>query len=192
MGYFVRTSALHGFREEDDQLIPLKFDLSTNALTNIDFAHHEIHEGDAFTASYKAAVAQSANLDLLIVTPNTDKYVHLTYEFDCEKETELFIYEGVTATAAANPVVAYNRNRNSAKTATLVITHTPTGITEGTTIIRSMHIGSGKAVGGGDRTTHEFILKKNTKYLFRLTNMISNADNDMSVKLDWYEHTDEY
>ena len=50
-------------------------------------------------------------------------------------------------------------------------------------------MGSGKAIGGGDRGTHEFILKPATKYLFRVTNSTA-SDNYMSVILDWYEHTD--
>jgi len=183
-----RQATIHGYRSINGTEAPIRIDSATNTLQTIEYEHHEIHAGSSFTASHKAAVAQSANLDLLIVTPNTSKYAHFTYEFDCEKETELAIYEGVTATAG-DAVVAYNRDRNSATAATVVVTSTPTSITAGNTIIRSIHVGSGKTVGGGDRATHEFILKKNTKYLFRLTNMISNADNDMSVKLDWYEHT---
>ena len=159
---------------------------SGDSICTIDFAHCEIHEGESFTASHKADVANGANLDLLIVTPNTDVEAHFTYELDVEAETEISLYEAVTATAGT-AVAAYNRDRNSANAATVVVTHTPTGITEGTTLIRSFHLGSGKSFGGGERAVHEFILKKNTKYLFRLTNATTSA-NYMAVKLDWYEH----
>jgi len=170
------------------EILSLAKDRYGSAIGTLDYAHKEIHSGSSFTVSYKADIAQSGVLDLLIVTPNTSKYAHMTYEIDCELETDMLLYEGVTATAGS-AVVAYNRDRNNLTAATVVVTSTPTAITEGTTVIRSFHIGSGKTTGGGDRAAHEFILKKNTKYLFRLTNAISNAANYMAVKLDWYEHT---
>lgn len=175
-------------RPTDGDIVPLKFDHATSVLATVDHEHQKIHEGAAFTASFKADVAGGGVMDILIVTPNTTKYAHFTYEIECELETDILFYEAPTATAAANPIVAYNRDRNSATAATVVITHTPTSITEGTTIIRSSHVGSGKSYGGGERATHEFILKKNTKYLLRLTNAVSNATNQIAVKLDWYEH----
>ena len=167
-----------------------RMDKYTRSIQTIEYEHHEIHAGSSFTCSYDAEIANGANLDLLIVTPNTTSWAHLTYEIDVELETQMYLYEAPTATAAANPVVAYNRDRNNITAATVVVTHTPTGITPGTTIIRSHHLGSGKQWGGGARGVHEFILKQNTKYLFRLTNA-TVSNNWMSVKLDWYEHTNQ-
>lgn len=170
------------------ELIEICKDNTTNSIKTIDYAHHEIHDGSAFTASYKADIANSANLDLLIVTPDSTKYAHFTYVIEVELETDGLLYEGVTATAGS-AVAAYNRNRNSLTEPTVVITSTPTAITTGTTIIRSGHYGSGKTIGGNDRTVNELILKRNTKYLLRLTNVVTNASNYMSVRLNWYEHT---
>jgi len=141
------------------EILESNVDTTTSVRTFIDFAHHEIHEGDAFTASYRADVGNGANLDLLIVTPNTTKWAHLTYELDVGAETDMLIYEAPTATAG-DAVVAYNRDRNSATTATVTVTSTPTGITTGTTIIRAYHLGTGKSFGGGARDVHEFILKQ--------------------------------
>ena len=176
-----------GAGETDD----VRMDASTNSLQTISYEHHEIHSGSSFTTSYIADIANGANLDLLVVTPDSTAYAHLVYEVDVEKETQLMIYEAVTATAG-DAVVAYNRNRvGTPDAATVVVTSTPTGITEGTTILRSRHMGSGKTIGGGDRGTHEFVLKPNTKYLFRLTNS-TTSDNYMSVTLNWYEHIDKH
>ena len=169
------------------QILELVKNGNGDAITTIDFAHHEIHEGDAFTASYKVDVANGANLDLLIVTPNTDKRIHFTYVIEVELETDGSFYENVTATAGT-AVAAYNRDRNNLTAATLSVTHTPSAITAGNIVIRSGHYGSGKTIGGSDRTVNEMILKKNTKYLLRLTNVIANATNYMSVRLNWYEH----
>jgi len=159
---------------------------SGDSMCVIDYAHCEIHDGESFTASYKADIGNGANLDLLIVTPNTDIRAHFTYEIDVEAETDVLLYENVTATAG-DAIVEYNRDRNSATAATVVVTSSPSAITAGTTLIRSYHLGTGKSFGGGSRDVHEFILKKNTKYLFRLTNA-TTSNNYMAVKLDWYEH----
>jgi len=166
---------------------PAGVDNATETLQTIEYEHHEIHSGSSFTVSYKADIGNGATLDLLIVTPDTTTWAHMTYEVDVEAETDVLIYEAVTATAGS-PVVAYNRDRNNLTPATVVVTSTPTSITAGTTIIRSYHLGSGRSSGGGARATHVFILKQNTKYLFRMTNATTN-NNYMAVKLDWYEHT---
>ena len=169
----------------------VRMDASTNSLQTIEYEHHEIHSGSSFTTSYVADIGNGANLDLLIETPAGTKYAHFFYEVDVKAEAALLIYEAVTATAG-DAVVAYNRNRVGTPTAaTVVVTSTPTSITEGTTIIRSKHMGSGKTVGGGDRGSHEFVLKPSTKYLFRLTNA-TTGNNFMSVEFDWYEHIDKH
>lgn len=165
-----------------------RIDAATHALETIEYEHHEIHSGSSFTVSYSADIGNGANLDIAVITPDTTKYAHLTYEFDVEAESDFKIYEAATLTAGT-AIAAYNRNRNSLTAATTSVTHTPTSITTGTTIIRDFHIGSGRTWGGGDRAQHEFILKRNTKYLIRLTNATAN-NNYMAIKLDWYEHTD--
>lgn len=165
-----------------------RIDASTHSLQVVTYEHHEIHAGSSFTASYSADIGNGANLDIAIVTPDTAAYAHMTYEFDVEAEADLKIYEAATLTPGT-AIAAYNRNRNSATAAAVSVTHTPTGITTGTTIIRDFHVGSGKTFGGGDRSAHEFILKRNTTYLLRLNNATTGA-NYMAIKLDWYEHTD--
>ncbi len=164
-------------------------DEKTKALNTVDYSHHEIHSGSSFTSCHKADVANGANLDILVVTPNTTKWSHLTYELEVEAETDVNIYEAPTASNNGTPLAVFNRDRNSSKTAGTTVFHTPTiaGGSEGT-LIRCWHLGSGKTFGGGDRGTHEIILKQNTKYLIRLTNA-TTGNNYMSVKVDWYEHT---
>jgi hypothetical protein len=171
-----------------DSTSPIKSDTKSGALMCIDFAHHEVHAGDAFTASYTVDLAQSASADILIVVPNTTKWAHLTWEVGVEGQAHMSLWESVTATAAANAIVAYNRDRNSAVASGLVITHTPTSITTGSTLIRETHMGTGEKQGGSRSDNEEFILKQNVKYLLRITDH-SGAANYIAVKLNWYEHT---
>jgi hypothetical protein len=170
-----------------DSTTGLRGDDKTGAFITIDYAHHEAHEGDAFTASHTEDLGNGVVRDILIVTPNTAKWAHLTWFVEGELETHIGLYEAPTATAAANPIVAYNRDRNSAVTSGLVITHTPTSITIGTTLIREAHFGTGKNAGGSRAESEEFILKQNTKYILRVTNSTS-SNNYVAIRLDWYEH----
>ena len=183
------TNAILNGRISNTAIRPLRIDSSTHSIQTISYEHHEIHSGSSFTASYQVEAANGANADILIVTPDSTKEAHFFYEVDVEAEAQLYIYEAPTATAAANPIVAYNRNRTGTPdAATVVLTHTPTSITEGTTVIRSHHFGAGKSFGGGERSSHEFVLKLNTKYLFRLTNL-TTGDNWFNIILNWYEHS---
>ncbi|NCU30062.1 hypothetical protein EOM60_05700 [Candidatus Saccharibacteria bacterium] len=45
-----------------------------------------------------------------------------------------------------------------------------------------------KSSGGSARETAEFLLKQNTAYLLRLTE-VNVSDTHINWELDWYEHT---
>jgi hypothetical protein len=162
-------------------------DIPTNVTSTIDYSHHEIHAGSSFNVCYNADIANGATLKLLIVTPNTTKWAHMTYEVEGEAEMDLLIYEGATTTNDGTPITVFNRDRNSATTATVTAFHTPTVTVTGTQI-RCWHPGAGKTYGGGDRAIHEIILKQGTKYYFLLTNA-TTSNNWLNIKVDWYEHT---
>lgn len=169
------------------QFIRLRVDSATGALNVIDYAHHEIHGGSSFTADYTVELGNGATIDILVITPNTTKWAHMEYNLLCELETELKIYEGVTTSNDGTGLTEFNRNRNSATAATTVVSHTPT-VTNTGTLIRTKHFGTGKTSGGEAREIGEFILKQNTKYLYRITNA-TTSNNYISFILNWYEHT---
>jgi len=53
--------------------------------------------------------------------------------------------------------------------------------------MHSEYIGSRKSEGAGTEGRLEDILKQNTEYLFKFTSVGDN--NEGSLGLDWYEHT---
>jgi hypothetical protein len=112
--------------------------------------------------------------------------VHFGWEASVELESHVSLWENVTATAAANPLVAYNRERITGGVSGVVVTHTPTGITTGSVLIREAHLGTGKTAGGSTSDGQEFVLKQNTKYLLRIANS-TDTTNYISVRLNWYE-----
>jgi hypothetical protein len=107
---------------------------------------------------------------------------HLTYELVAESEVAFQLFEDTTTTSDGTSLSSFNRDRNSTEVATAIAYHTPTVATTGTEI-RGRFTGNMIPAGQNDR---EILLKKNTKYLFRVTNAVL-ATNRVTLKLDWYE-----
>jgi len=168
-------------------------DATTGAVKSIDYAHNEVHGGDHFTfTAYDTDTDDGDTLVYTIVTPNTTKWSHFIFQVDGQLVTQVDLYEADTRTNGAEQTV-YNNNRNSSDTATLKIYAAGAGTADGTLIFKdyfgiSTGGGVNKITGGGQsRGDAEWVLKQNTKYLFRIE---SHTDNNViSIKLSWYEHT---
>lgn len=171
-------------------------DPSSGAMKIIESAHSELHGGKHFTYSQIDLDFDIADaVELLIVTPNTTEWTHMIFEVDAAFDTTVSLYEGATHTVAATQT-AYNNNRNSASVnATTINTHNNDGV-DGTAIFTSSFgINTGVGVnavlsGGNARGENEWILKQNEKYL--LTVVSGTDDSRLSIKLNWYEHTNVY
>jgi hypothetical protein len=149
----------------------------------IDIAHHMVHDGKAFKAVDTASAVTSRVYR--IATP-TNKSVHMVADLEANDAFRMDLYESSTATASGVAVPVYNMNRNSARTSDVAVSHTPGGITPGTTIVRRYWIrsGTGPADSGGQtRDEEEIILKKGTTYI--ASGYGSSAD--FKAKFSWYE-----
>lgn len=165
----------------------------TGALVTIPVVHHEVHEGETFTSSYKSAdgapVADNGTVDLLLQTGA--KYAHLVFGVACGGDLEIALYEGTTVSNLGTPLAENNMKRYSAKTATVAVTHSPTVTLVGTLLLnRFVPGGTGpQAVGSTSRENTEWVLKASTIYLIRGINRAGNAQ-PMSTVAQWYEESD--
>ena len=186
-----------------------RLDVSTHAQNTIDYAHHEIHDGSAFTAYYTVTTAATAGhrSGLYIRTPIGIE-IHLVASFSSSIAAVFSIHEDVVldVNEGTNAVVIYNRHRNSAKVsnckdnatnpaAGYCTTWTEAQIAAANlgagTILRTepLEAGTGpKPAGGVGRDSQEYILKQDTRYLFMITNTPATA-NTHHILIDWYEHT---
>ena len=171
--------------DSDGDIITI--DEITGAITTVDFAHHELHEGDLYSYCEVTDLGNGASRNILIRTISTTKIAHIFLVVQTELETGLFLYEDTIVSNNGTDVVEQNRNRNSANTATIVVSHTPTVSNDGT-LLCVKHWGSGRGAGGGDRSENEWLLKTGANYLLRVTNATAN-NNQVSIELIWYEHT---
>jgi len=164
----------------------INIDEATRAITTIEYEHHEIHDGRMFTILEVTDLGNMAIRDILVVTPDTTRWAHLVWEIEHELETSINFYRDTTYTDNGTPIISFNRNGNSTNVATTLVYHTPT-ITDVGTLVGTIQQGAGKKAGGSDRQSNEFILKQNTAYLVRISNLTVN-NNLIFMKLNWYEH----
>lgn len=172
-------------------VLVLNQDKYTGIQSMMDYEHHEIHAGSSFVVTYfDADVDATETADLLLVTPNTTKWGHLIWDIEGTLVTTVYIYEGTTTSADGTALTEVNMDRNSATTATIVATHTPSVTVPGTEIyVKSFGAataGPQARSGGLSHSDQEIILKQNTKYLIRVD---SDTDNNrVTFVLRWYEH----
>ena len=186
----VIVGLISGFKNSDRTARPVRLDRSTDVFPNLDYEHHEIHEGDHFFYTDSVALASAATQVYLLTTPNTAKWIHLTFMATGSLITQVDLYEGADRTGTTGQTLL-NSNRNSS-TATGLTVHKgiSAGSTDGTLIwtMKSGNATGQSRTGMTANRNNEIILKQNTKYLLRIT---SGTDANLTnLQLQWYEHTD--
>lgn len=171
------------------------YDETNRSLLTVDYAHHEIHEGDHYFVSGFVDLAINNVFDLQFTTPDSAKWSHFRFVLSSENETDWYIYEGASVGTAGTSVAPVNNNRNSAnvsvnvlatiENASLVDANADTDVS-GATLIASGSLGSRQS-GGVVLQDEEIVLKQNTVYCMRA---VAVAAGWISFNAKWYEHTD--
>lgn len=163
---------------------------TTNSLRVITDSQAHLNEGDHYDYKGYHTVSRNTSKDHLIITPNTDVLARMTIGVEAVTSSiAVQFYEDTTTSADGTVGNARNRNRNFGDDNTTEVYEDPT-VTGVGTLLWSGFFGAGKdSAGGGARDDEQIILKKNTKYLLRVTeNNIS--DTEVNFTFDWYEHED--
>lgn len=178
----------------DEGGVPAQMDDSTETLQIINYEHHEVHSGFHYFISNVVTLAVSNVLDLQFTTPNTTKWSHMTFQLDCESETEWYIYEGATINTVGTTVTPINNNRNSTNTSDNIIAQiTNSSVTNanadtdvsGALQLAHGKVGAGNKSLGSEKRADEVILKQDTVYCIRA---VAVAAGYIDFKLSWYEH----
>ena len=170
-----------------------RIDPLTQFLVVIDAAHHEIHSGDSFVVTDTDASVDNATPKYWrITTPNSVKWAHFIVSIWANDAGLAEFFESPTEddpVVAGTAITAYNRNRNSAITATTAIKYDPVFTADGTrldhALIGSSSINPILSSGGSGSTRYEFILGQNKTYTVKFT-----PDGDgvaVWIIFDWYE-----
>lgn len=166
----------------------LPVDAATGALLNVQYDHHETHDGCHFFYTDKFTLASAGTQVYLLTTPNTTKWAHIIFSLTGSAITQADLYEGADRTGVLAQTIS-NSNRNSATAATLLVHKNISGGTTDGSLIWTMNSGAAtnqsRSPLSADRN-NEIILKQNTKYLIRFTS--GTNDNLCNIQLQWYEH----
>lgn len=152
------------------------FDARFKAIVALTVQNQRIQDGLMYEASrYVASVANNANVDVLIRVGA--KPQHLCAKLSAGGDALFGLYEAPTVTNDGTPITAFNRNREVVTPPLSVFTHSPT-VTAPGVAVRQQLLPGGSGNGSQGRVlddVDEWVLKRNTAYLLRLTNLGGNG-----------------
>jgi hypothetical protein len=157
----------------------------------IPWQHNYLHEGRVFVANnYNPAVGDPGALETVITVGSTYN-LHVIASAQAGGDFLGELYEDVSSVVGGTAVTPSNRNRESsaASTGTVLINPASYSLVGATQLEEDYVPGGtgGNALGGAGSTRDEYILKRDTTYLYRITNLAGQA-KPMSLHLEWYEH----
>jgi len=202
------------FRDKDSKIKSLDEiilqDSLTNAMVQISYPHHEVHDGCSFTTVFTdETLADAETIVLAFKTPRGTKRIHLLLMFTTLVGGSLNIWQDATwttTTGVVNPIINRKQEEDTkvsgvtedltttpAFTATGNILSNPT-LTGGvvtpagaTSLDKQYAWGEKGKIGAGYlRDENEFILRPDTTYAIVFTSI--GAANKAQVSLNWYEH----
>jgi hypothetical protein len=168
-------------------------DVISNIPVVIEFDHHQIHEGESFEYFWFADKLDGQRNFRFSVpnVPGTTRTPHIVTEVISDSTfTNMYWYEGTVWTTGGNDDTAkvYNRNRNSATTATLGVYTSGTlalnPTTVGTNFWQGILFANKNSSLAESRGATEWDLKANTEYMFRVH---TTDSSHVLVRFLWYE-----
>ena len=161
-------------------------DIISSIPITMDFAQHQIHEGEQHSYGYYATSVSTISFALTVpVYANTIQAPHLIMHADVyEGSAEISLWEGITYTGGS-AVTIYNRNRNSLTTPGMTIKSGVTITGAGTRLPYSAFISGSVKSAGASRGIDEVVLKSNTVYgvIFEEITAVSRV----ILHFEWYE-----
>lgn len=159
---------------------------SDRPFPTVDVNHLRLHEGRAYYVYHvDSALSVNGNLDIAIAWPS-GTLPHSVFNYQCGGDSRFYVYENPT-TSGGTALTIHRRNRALATTSTGAAVYNPTVSALGDEIFGEIITsGQGGTGAGGGGYTYEYVLKPLTTYLFRLTNINSQA-HMAELLIEWYE-----
>ena len=170
-------------RVSSDTVAPIEIDSYTHSQSTIEEEHHQIHEGNHFFIASYETLGDGDVADFVVETPDSSTEVHMVFMVEGTDTVSIEVYEDVDAAADGAVQTPYNSNRNSSNTSVATIRKNPT-VNDAGTLLLKQKTGARNKIGITSRV-NELVLKKNTKYLYRITSHI--ASNIVTYIGEWYE-----
>jgi hypothetical protein len=160
---------------------------SSDPMPTVDVNHLRLHEGRAYYVyklyPYSAGLGAGSSINIAVAWP-AGIFPHAVFSYESPGEAEFFMYESPT-TSGGTAMTIYRRNRNLVTTSSGAAVLDPTVSNTGTEIYAEF-VPAGNKGGGQLGFTFEYVLKPLTTYLFRFTNVNSQA-HPANMRIEWYE-----
>lgn len=185
----VASIIVSGAGDTNVNIEPALTDEITGAAVTIPVVHHEVHEGETFTASiFSLANASGVDISMLLRTGST-RYGHLTFTTTGGGNAQVRLLENPTVSADGNALTERNMKRYSTETPEIAAYGNPTYVEQA--VLTSFLLPGGRggnAQGGVVRQNTEWILSPNSDYVIELTN-IAGVNQPLSIVAQWYEES---
>lgn len=145
-----------------------------------------VHDGKMFEHSSGNSLASGLSASLLFITGSKEVHMLNNYLKADNNPVRIEFYENCIVSANGVLLPSVNKNRNSATVAESMVYGGPTVTSQGTQLSVDAIFGGNKA-GGASEQVAEWLLKPNTKYLFKVTNQAAQTLNYVGG-FDWSEH----
>jgi hypothetical protein len=169
-------------------VLPVRLGQDGEVITT-DHTHEKIHDGRLWFTKGVLPLTQAADTDVYFMfRTNGVCRVHANASLDSNIEVSAVIYEGATVSADGTPIATFNANRSSTNPPHLEAFANPTVTDEGTQIWEA-RTGTGKqptGVGGG-LGLPEVLVKAETVYLWKITNLVVANTDYVDYLFWWYE-----
>jgi hypothetical protein len=153
----------------------------------IDVNHLRLHEGRSYYCykqyTYASGLPAGSSINIAVAFP-AGTVPHAVFGYGGSGEAEFYVYEN-PSTSGGTSLTIHRHNRNLETSSVGVAVVAPTVTSLGTEIL-SEFVPANKQGGGTQNYTHEYVLKPLTTYLFRLTNVNSQA-HAANLIIEWYE-----
>lgn len=188
----LKTLSMLFGRVDNDTVVPVKLDGSTQNIQIVSHAHAEVHGGDMYTAVIIDDNINSNPLRIKMEIPDQAKRIHMQVFGVSSGESTFTITEDPTGGATGgSSLTAINKRRDSSNTTLTTLTQGVTAPTGGTVLTIERHGFDKDKISGESRDTTEWILGKTgaaSTYIFELESGTSDVVGNLL--LIWYEHTD--
>ena len=161
------------------------------AVRTISLDNSLVHQGRGFSHHNHHTLATASTLNYLIITPPTIDIHFRAWSVKSDQgPVTIYVFEDTVTSASGTPEPVGNNNRQSNITNQLTMFTTPTITSDGNQMLKD-YIG---ITGGGAHVTvgesasddTEWLLKRNTKYMFRVVNT-SGATANLVHTFNWFE-----
>ena len=167
-----------------------RVDDSSRVMISIRYAHHEIHAGNMYSASYYVASVANGDSIMAYMQLGAAASAHMEMFIEVEGKFNFWIYEGREYNdTGGDDVTERNRNRWVSDASNITISVDPTLMSAAGTQIDYGYVPGGtgpKSTGGESDTREEWIFKKSTNYLLKCVNASGQAKG-AKIHLLWYE-----